>query len=750
VSLTSRAGLGRFVRRREEVSAELAATVLAGLSEAVVVADAAGRVVLFNGAAERLYGVAAADVAGRHVADVLVLPDAADHWPSDPEAVQLAGGPLLLARHRHRRADGTVFEAEVSLSPVRDPDGTVAGVAGVVRDVTALRAQQAGAAALHAIFDASAEAIVGVDEHDVVRFFSPAAERLYGRRADAVVGGSIWQLTGDHPRLQARDLRADVHAGRTVHRETVIRRDDGGRVAVHLTGSPIIGPDGTYGGAVITGLDISIRRRAEREATRARELLQRVVDHAPNVVWFKDREGRCRLVNRQGAAALGRKPEAVVGCTDVELFGPTAGARIRAEDRQVMESGVPMTFAKDVPIRGGGTRSYLMTKFPIPGGDDAPDGVGVVASDISVLRRGEADSARLAALVRAAPEAIITEDADATIATWNPGAERMFGLPAAEAVGRPYDDVVVPPGERDAYRALRTRVLAGQTVTVRMGGRRADGSIFPTEVSTAALTAADGSRTGAVAIVRDITELTETELDLRERAGQLERSNADLEEFAYAASHDLQEPLRSIKMGAETLLHAAAGRLDEEERALLAHVDAAAARMSAQVAALMDLAQVALGEGPDTLVPVQLPLDDALDGLRAAIGEAGAVIEVRGTLPCAAVPRAELTLVLQNLLANAIKYRRPGQRPRITLSGAVAGDHVEVRIADDGIGLAETDHSHIFTIFGRAHPGASGTGMGLALCRRILERRSGSISVVSAGPGKGSEFILRLPAGRRA
>jgi signal transduction histidine kinase len=114
------------------------------------------------------------------------------------------------------------------------------------------------------------------------------------------------------------------------------------------------------------------------------------------------------------------------------------------------------------------------------------------------------------------------------------------------------------------------------------------------------------------------------------------------------------------------------------------------------------------------------------------------------------VPRAELTLVLQNLLANAIKYRRPGQRPRITLSGAVAGDHVEVRIADDGIGLAETDHSHIFTIFGRAHPGASGTGMGLALCRRILERRSGSISVVSAGPGKGSEFILRLPAGRRA
>jgi PAS domain S-box-containing protein len=546
--------------------------------------------------------------------------------------------------------------------PPRGLNGSPIGVAGV--------------AALQAVVEGVAEAIVCVDSHDIVRFFSPAAERIWGRPAEEVVGRAVWSLAPDSRELWARELRAELRAGRSMEREAVASRTDGSHVGVRLAAVPIFGPNGTYEGAAITALDIPDRRRAHFDAKHGRQLRQRLVGDAPNVVWLEDRKGGCPLSNEGGA----------------------------------------------------------------------PDGVGLVASGVSAIGRCEADSARLAALVRAAPEGLVTTDRDAIIETWNPGAERMFGLPAEHAIGRGYDEVVVPEAERDASRHLRAQALAGQAITARMGGRRSDGSELSTQVSAAPLTAADGSHIGIVAIIRDVTQLVRAESELRERAQQLERSNADLEAFAYAASHEIQEPLRSIQMGAETVMRSAAERLHEDERGLLAYVETAASRMSAQVYALMEVARVALNHGPQERAPVQLALDDALEALRAAIQETGAEIDVQGELPSAPVPRAEMALVLQNLIANAIKFRRDDARPRVTVSGAVRDGHVEVSVGDNGIGLSEADREHIFRMFGRPHSGVPGTGMGLAVCRRILERRGASISVSSAGPDRGTQFTLRLPA----
>jgi len=193
-------------------------------------------------------------------------------------------------------------------------------------------------------------------------------------------------------------------------------------------------------------------------------------------------------------------------------------------------------------------------------------------------------------------------------------------------------------------------------------------------------------------------------------------------------------------------MRAAGERLDDDERGLLEHVERAAMRMSAQIDALMQVARVALATGPDEPVPVRLALEDALNALHAAICESNADVELQEPLPVTAVPRAEMALVLQNLLANAIRYRREEENPRITVSGCVRDGCVEVRIADNGAGLSEADRAHIFAVFGRAQQGVPGTGMGLAVCRRLLERRGGSISASSEGPGRGSVFVLRVPA----
>ena len=479
------------------------------------------------------------------------------------------------------------------------------------------------------------------------------------------------------------------------------------------------------------------------EYRQAQHMLQRIIDHAPNVIAFKDLDGRIRLVNTRGAhELLGREPEDVVGQSDEELFGSDLAERVRTQDHEVIAAAAPLTFEDDVVQSNGEVRSYLTTKFPIMGADGMPAGIGQISAEVTEMRRAQADRAQLATLVQAAPDAIVTQDRDGLIATWNPGAERIFGLTAEEAIGRPYAETMIPPGERASHAEMDAQIRAGRTLPLRDMRMRADGSKFPAQVSPARL-AHDG---GTLAIIRDISDLVAAEEALAEHATKLERSNADLERFAYAASHDLQEPLRSMKMGAAMVLAAAADRLDPDERGLLEHIEAAATRLSAQVHGLLEVAQVALGASPQERVPVAVAVQDAVEALRAAADAAAAEIDVQ-ELPAAPVPRAEMSLVLQNLIANAIKYHRSDVAPRITVTGAQSDGHVEVYVADNGVGFTEVESARIFGAFERAQPGVPGTGMGLAVARRMLERHGGSIAGTSDGPGHGSVTVHDPPAG---
>jgi signal transduction histidine kinase len=177
----------------------------------------------------------------------------------------------------------------------------------------------------------------------------------------------------------------------------------------------------------------------------------------------------------------------------------------------------------------------------------------------------------------------------------------------------------------------------------------------------------------------------------------------------------------------------------------MTHIDTSAGRLSGQVRGLMEVARVALGGDSAERVPVEVAVRDAVDALRAAIAATGAEVDIRCPLPAARLPRTVLSLVIQNLIGNAIKYHRHDTPPRIVVSGAAGDGYVEVRVADNGVGLSEADLSGIFDLFARGRTGVPGTGMGLAVSRRMLERHGGSLRGSSAGPGCGSEFTVRLP-----
>jgi PAS domain S-box-containing protein len=471
--------------------------------------------------------------------------------------------------------------------------------------------------------------------------------------------------------------------------------------------------------------------------------------HAPSGVALIAHDGQMLHVNPALARILGRPAEELLAHRWQELIDP--------DDLRLGESAVATAMEQTgeldevVRIRrpDGERREVRVTARAVGGSPGNPARLVAHYEDVTERRaqerRLQSVTTRIAALVDATPDAIVIREGDGTIATWNPAAEAMFGLPAAAAIGREYEDVVFAEHDRPRYRELHARVCAGETLTVRMRARRVDGAPFPVQVSAAPLVDR-GRAIGTVAIIRDITELAAAERELAEHAERLQRSNTDLETFAYAASHDLQEPLRSITMAADTVLRSASERLEDDERQLLSYVDDAARSMGDRVAALMEVARLRLGAAPDVPVPVEEAVDDVLVGLRAAIREADAEIDVRRPLPALSMPRSELAVVLQNLIANAIKFHRPGQRPHVTVSGTDRNGYAELEVADDGVGLSEADRARIFGPFQRAVSDVEGTGLGLAVVSRIAERRAGSVSVDSEGPGRGARFTLRVPS----
>lgn len=698
---------------------------------AVVIAGRDDRVAYVNPAADALLGLGGEDPRGVDVTLWVAPPDRERCHAIRRRllAGEVVEDALILEL---QRKDGTCFPAELALSPLFDEEGAVVGTVSLARDVTERLAMEADAARLRGIVDAAAEAILGVDATGRILFFSPSAERLFGWPAEEIVGQSGDLLVTPEFRIGAPALFAALKAKGTLRRETVALRRDGSSVEVELSAALIRDATGAITGAALTVLDVSERRRTQR-------LLDRIIEVAPTPIAVKDLDGRYLLFNRRRGA------QEYTGHTDAELFAPEIADRSAAQDRAVLERGEPITFRDEWTLPSGERRSFVTTKFPLLGPDGKPEALGLIASDVTELRRAEVDQAHLAALVEAAPDAIVARDEHGRIVTWNPGAEAVFRLRAEAAIGRSYAELVVPEEERARFDTVLAEAQGGRTMTVRTIRRRGDGSLFPAQVSTAPLTLLDGTWRGTLAMIRDITDLVEAEIALRERAARLERSNAELERFAYAASHDLQEPLHSIKLSAGAVSMAAEELLGEDERALLAHIDEAASRLSAQIRGLMEVARVALGDESGERVEVSVAVRDAVEALRAAAIEAAADVVVHEPLPAVEVPRSEVALVLQNVIANAIRYRRPDVPPRVELTAEADDEQLELRVADNGVGIAPEDLNRVFGLFERGPTAAPGTGMGLAIARRMLERLDGSLVASSPGPGHGSVFTLRVP-----
>ena len=347
-------------------------------------------------------------------------------------------------------------------------------------------------------------------------------------------------------------------------------------------------------------------------------------------------------------------------------------------------------------------------------------------------------------------EIIFVNGALLTMCDWEHSA--LIGQPVEVLVPEPLRSMHVDHRRQFLLQPERRQMETSRTLFAR----RRDGSEFPVEIGLSPLQLAEGPC--VLAAVVDITRRWQAEQErqrnmdalaeevrLRERSEtQLRRSNEDLQQFAYVASHDLQEPLRAVAGYCELLGQIYTEQLDDEGRDFLKHAVDGAHRMQALIADLLDYSRVGSRGRRFVELDSRQLFDEAVSNLSAAISDAEATVTC-DDLPVIVGDRSQLMRVFQNLIGNALKFR--GDRPSIIHVGARRqGDEWVFEIRDNGIGIAEEYQERIFIIFQRLHTRTkySGTGMGLAICKRIIDLHDGWIRV-SSTPGEGSVFTFAIP-----
>jgi PAS domain S-box-containing protein len=335
--------------------------------------------------------------------------------------------------------------------------------------------------------------------------------------------------------------------------------------------------------------------------------------------------------------------------------------------------------------------------------------------------------------------AMFTLDPNGILQSWNAGVERLLGYSEQEWIGQPAS-IIFTPAEKAmevCEAEMRKAQDSGSATDIRWH-RRKDGTEFFANGFMNAIRDDAGALLGYVKIMSDETARKQLQDSLSE-------SNAALEQFAYVASHDLQEPLRTMSSYAELLTRKYTGKFDAEADRFLGFIVNASQRMSTLIQDLLEYARATTEEERPTSVALDEDLEAALTHLTQAIEESGASI-THDPMPTIAVDRGQMVRLFQNLIGNALKYRKPDQIPQIHITAEQMNREWTIAIRDNGIGFDPQYASTIFAPFKRLHqPDAfPGTGVGLAISRRIVEAHGGRIWAESR-PGEGAIFRFTLP-----
>lgn len=482
-------------------------------------------------------------------------------------------------------------------------------------------------------------------------------------------------------------------------------------------------------------------------------------DNASDLIQIISPEGQIMYVNEAWKNTLGYSPEEANELTIYHIVAPNDVDAYRNCREQILNgTKETCTIALTFVSKNGAHVSVedsISAKFR----NGRPLYSQCIMRDVTLRNKTEAQIAEyvkrleeseenLRLLFENAPDAVVVANAKTQIVYWNAMAEKMFGWKADEVIGKPFADVLIPERHQTQYadaiqRFIETGEWDYEGVTIEM--------VLQNKLTRefyAALTTSQSSTQGNptyISFIRDIDEIKKVELRLEEQRRSLEDANRELEQYAWLASHDLKEPLRKILTFSDMMLTRYNQNMDDRVKESLMKISSSAYRMHDMIEAVFNYSHLASGVKLVRVVDLNQTLAEVLADLEMVLQEKNATINIYGLHEIEGDP-AQLRQLFQNLISNSLKYSREDISPIIEIKGAIANNKLEITLEDNGIGFDEQFADKMFQIFKRlvTKTEYKGTGIGLAICRKIANNHGGTI-IASSPQGKGALFHITLP-----
>ena len=767
------------LRNSEERYRTLFNTMTEGFALHEIVTDAQGqacdyRFLDINPAFERLTGLKREDLVGKRVLEV--LPGTESYWIENYGHVVLTGEPLHMENYS---ADLGRWYAVFAY---RSAPGRFAVI---FSDITARKqaeeALRESQERFHRLFEDDLTGDFLCSPEGQILLCNPSFAKIFGfSSSDEAVGTSFLDLSVDRGERESM-LESLKQQGKLSRYEAWRKRRDGEMIYVVEN---IVGRFDDRGELFeMQGyiFDDTERKRAEIALQESKKLsleraahLQSTLDAAPSIIWTAH-DCECRsITGNRAAEEFSRVPQGA----DMSKTGPSAdrlshyrifkdGVELKPEEmpiQSVAASGIPLFgHAIDFVFDDETVRALLGNVVPVL--DEKGQSSGAVAAFMDITEQKRAEEAlrqseeRFRAIVSSTPDHVFVQDRNLRYTlVINP----QLGLTEQDMIGKTDFDILVKE-DAEKLTAIKRQVLeTGKSVYVESPATSKDGKPEFFEGSYVPKFDAEDRCDGLIGYFRNVTERKrmedelrksrdELELRVRERTAELQLRNQELQDFAFVASHDLNEPLRKIRAFADMVTKRLADFKDEASKDYLNRMQRAAERMQNLLNSLLSYSRVTTKAEPMKKTDLRISVKEALSNLEILRREKNAVVGI-SDLPTVKADPVQMTQLFQNLIGNALKFHRDGEVPHVKIQSRKVGDAYEIYVEDNGIGFDEKYVDKIFLPFQRLHGRSSeyqGVGMGLAICKKIVERHGGKVTARSE-LGKGSTFIVTLPANRKA
>jgi len=605
------------------------------------------------------------------------------------------------------------------------------------------------------IVETAQEGVMLSDLSGRIIFANKRMTNLLGYSMEELVGKPGLELVPESVRKDIAQRINDRKQGIEENYEIMFCRKDGQVVWLLAGGSPLYDSEGRHSANLGMYSDITERKKGEQalmeSERRYRSLFENLHEGVALMKYVLDEGGHVTDllyldVNEAVIAGIGRSREEMIGMTIRQLMGPEKSADLIMMAGQARADGGTVSFETSLP---SGQAYFLNFLAPVS------DEMCIISSmDITSTRRAkqraEENRAQLRAIIENSPVAVVVADERSRIILTNKAADEIFRRPIpfmdryeSQAIlrlhhpdGRPYDPRDLPL-TRSALDGERSNGVGMDIVWP-------DGQVRHLLVNSAPIVSDRGRVTGAVGVFQDISELTQMEQQLKQRADELARSNAELQQFAYVASHDLQEPLRMVTMFLSLLKDRYRDQLDERAKMYMDYAIDGGLKAKMLIRDLLDFSRVDSPERVFEPTDMEEVLGMAMKNLLMQVEEERGTI-THDPLPVIRADRKQMVQVMQNLLSNGIKFH--GEMPPVVHVSCVDDDgEWRFSVKDNGIGIDPKHADKLFALFQRLQTDEmyKGTGLGLAISKKIVERHGGRIWFESE-PGEGTTFYFTMP-----